>query len=179
MTDTIEEVFLLYDLEFAYGAAIHLAMANALFPQEVDGHARSEEAHKILSGMVCNGNRVAEVRRDELIHLEALFQELSLRVESSGLQPLTLSTPDDPDGAAFQVIQGTQGQDEHIDDSGILTLPTPMYPQSPETADLQVPSVEFLENIGISSAEFFCILDQINGPGVPCSILDQESTEDM
>lgn len=34
MTNNIEEVFLLYDLEFAYGAAIHLAMANALLSIE-------------------------------------------------------------------------------------------------------------------------------------------------
>jgi hypothetical protein len=171
------EVFLLYDLEFTYGAAIHLAMANALFPQEFDGKALSEKAHGILNGMISNGNRVAEVRRDELVYLESLFQELSLRAESCGLQPLTLCTPYGPEGP-MNLVNPVQQWQEHIDESGMLTLPTtPGYPQSPEITNMQVPSVEFLDSIGISSAEFFGIVDQIGDTGMPYGILDDGSNE--
>lgn len=170
----VTEFFLLYDLEFAYGAAIHLAMASVLFPQEFDGQARSEEAHGILSGMISNGNRVAEVRRDELIHLERLFQELALRAESRGLQPLSLCTPTAPGELADQASQLGRRQ-EPADDSDILAFSTPRYPQISEPNDMQAPGVEFLDNIGISSAEFFCIVDQISNPSVPYSILNNES----
>ncbi|CAI7642000.1 unnamed protein product [Penicillium manginii] len=176
-SDSLLEVFLLYDLEFTYGAAIHLAMANALFPQEFDGKALSEKAHGILNGMISNGNRVAEVRRDELVYLESLFQELSLRAESCGLQPLTLCTPYGPEGP-MNLVNPVQQWQEHIDESGILTLPTtPGYPQSPEITNMQVPSVEFLDSIGISSAEFFGIVDQIGDTGMPYGILDDGSNE--
>ncbi|KAJ5267540.1 hypothetical protein N7478_010348 [Penicillium angulare] len=58
------DAFLLYALEFTYAAAIHEAMANALFPQVDHGQSLSRQAHTILDVMISNGNRIAEARKD-------------------------------------------------------------------------------------------------------------------
>lgn len=74
------EVFLPFDLEYAYGAAIHLTIANAVFPSAagVDVPTHNLEAHAILDVMVRKGKAVAEVRKAELVHLEFLFSEFSM-----------------------------------------------------------------------------------------------------
>ncbi|KAF5856487.1 hypothetical protein ETB97_007289 [Aspergillus alliaceus] len=95
--DNLLEMFLPYDLEFTYAAALHLAMANALFPQILHGQVYSKEAHSILEEMIENGNKIAEVRQTELAQLEGLFEELAAREKSQGLQPLTLSSPTTPE----------------------------------------------------------------------------------
>ncbi|KAJ5702043.1 hypothetical protein N7488_009591 [Penicillium malachiteum] len=84
-SDCLLEVFLLYNLEFTYAAAIHLAMASALFPEALDGQAFAEEAHSILDQMISNGNKVAQMRKEELIHVERLFFEVATRAKSNGL----------------------------------------------------------------------------------------------
>ncbi|KAJ5700955.1 hypothetical protein N7493_012001 [Penicillium malachiteum] len=71
-------------------------MANALFPEALDGQAFAEEAHSILDQMISNGNKVAQMRKEELIHVERLFFEVATRAKSNGLQPLTLSTEERP-----------------------------------------------------------------------------------
>lgn len=43
--------------------------------------------------MICKGNKVAEMRKAQLSHLESLLLELAMRAESQGFQSLTLSTP--------------------------------------------------------------------------------------
>lgn len=160
------EVFLLYDLEFAYAAALHLAMANAVFPQVVDGQANSQEAHWILDDMISNGNKVAGVRKAELTHLESLFREVAARVEILGLQPLLLSTPDEP-----SVTQMDEEQQEILlADPDIMVPSMEEYHQPSPSTDLQMPS-EFLDNIGISSVEFFSIVDEMGNPDVSYSML--------
>lgn len=175
------EVFLPYDLEFAYAAAIHLAMANALFPQEVDGPAHIQEAHSIIDGLVYNGNKVAEVRKAELVHLQSLFEELAARVHSQGLQPLTLCTPHDmaarsgnntSDGDSQNRVDQPDG--EPAFDPGFMSLSMLGYSESSHSADMQMPGVEFLDNIGISSAEFLSIVEQIGNPDFSSVVLDFE-----
>ncbi|KAL4930805.1 uncharacterized protein BDV17DRAFT_297406 [Aspergillus undulatus] len=87
-------------------AALHLMMATTLFPRSTDGTTTSshghcpsssnwsQEAHSILDEMVSKGNMLAAARKTELSHLESLFRELAVRIESSGMQALTLTTPD-------------------------------------------------------------------------------------
>ncbi|QKX53234.1 uncharacterized protein TRUGW13939_00310 [Talaromyces rugulosus] len=87
------ETFLPFDLELTYAAALHLTMANALFPSSTDDRSYSQAAHSILDEMVLCGNRVAEARKGELTRIEGLFQDLAKRVEQEGLRILTLSDP--------------------------------------------------------------------------------------
>jgi hypothetical protein len=87
------EVFLSFDLEFTYAAAIHLAMVNAPFPHVAEGQTYSEEADSILDEMIYKGNRLAAGRKAELTYLEILFRELAARIERRGLKTLTLSNP--------------------------------------------------------------------------------------
>ncbi|KZF24974.1 Zn(II)2Cys6 transcription factor [Xylona heveae TC161] len=83
--DSLLEGFLPFDLEFTYGSAVHLIMANTLFPNMIDGqNTYSQDAHSILDEIICKGNRVAEVRKQELIYLEGLFQQLATRVDRRG-----------------------------------------------------------------------------------------------
>ncbi|KAE8340570.1 hypothetical protein BDV24DRAFT_175258 [Aspergillus arachidicola] len=170
--DNILEIFLPYDLEFTYAAALHLAMANAVFPQALDGQAYLEEAHWILDEMISNGNKVAEVRKAELVHLETLFEELAARVKSQGLQPLTLTSPMGAEAA--RQAQGVEedGEGETVTDIGVWDLPIPGDSLTAHPADMQMSSLELLNNIGISSSDFLYIVDQIGNPDVSYSILD-------
>ncbi|KAE8420420.1 hypothetical protein BDV36DRAFT_281516 [Aspergillus pseudocaelatus] len=170
--DNLLEIFLPYDLEFTYAAALHLAMANAVFPQALDGQAYLEEAHCILDEMISNGNKVAEVRKTELVHLETLFEELASRVKSQGLQPLTLASPTGPDAVTQPQGMEEDGEGETVTDIGVWDLPIPGDSLTSHPTDMQMSSVELLNNIGISSSDFLYIVDQIGNPDVSYSILD-------
>ncbi|QMW35971.1 hypothetical protein G4B84_011500 [Aspergillus flavus NRRL3357] len=170
--DNLLEIFLPYDLEFTYAAALHLAMANAVFPQALDGQAYLEEAHWILDEMISNGNKVAEVRKAELVHLETLFEELTARVKSQGLQPLTLTSPTGAEAVPQTQIVEEDGEGETVTDIGVWDLPIPGDSLTSHPADMQMSSVELLNNIGISSSDFLYIVDQIGNPDVSYSILD-------
>ena len=149
-------------------------MANALFPQEADGPTHIKEAYSILDGLICNGNKVAEMRKEELVHLESLFQELATRAHSQGLQPLTLRTPENPEGKppGNNIGEGDssarekQQEVEPAPENGLMDIPMPGYYDPSQSADMQMPSVEFLNSIGISSAEFLSIVDEIGHPDV-------------
>lgn len=100
------EAFLPFDLEFTYGAAIYLAMADALFPDaqtpEMENH--SQIAHAILDEMIFRGNRLANERKAELMHLETLFQEFRRQMD---LRP-GLPGPEQPEGNEHM-----QGKDDN------------------------------------------------------------------
>lgn len=164
------EVFLPFDLEFTYAAAIHLAMANTLFPHVAEGQTYSEEVHAILDEMIYKGNKLAVVRKGELAHLETLFKELATRIERRGLQTLTLSSPTENEqpmscNGEYQV-GGSTVQTESID------LPLVEDPSvSPDVLHHTASDIEFLDNIGISSYEFLTIVNQI-GNSENYSLLD-------
>lgn len=179
------EVFLLYNLEFTYAAAIHLAMANALFPDAVDGPASAQEAHSILDQMIVNGNKVAKVRKEELVHIEGLFLEVAARAEMNGLRPLTLSTavnveerhaPADRGSGSANSAEGQNdsfnGGAEFAEPFVHVELPNTGYGHAPYHPSMMMPSTELLDDIGISSAEFLAIVDQIGNPDTSYSILD-------
>ncbi|KNG91257.1 Zn(II)2Cys6 transcription factor [Aspergillus nomiae NRRL 13137] len=168
--DSLLEVFLPFDLEFTYAAAIHLAMADTLFPHSTEGQNYSEEVHAILDEMIYKGNRLAAVRKGELAHLETLFKDLATRIERRGLQTLTLSSPTEneqptPCDGEYQ-IGGSTVQTEPIDVSLVRDPST-----SPDVLHHTTSDIEFLENIGISSYEFFTIVNQI-GNSDNYSLLD-------
>ncbi|KAH7136208.1 hypothetical protein EDB81DRAFT_949013 [Dactylonectria macrodidyma] len=151
------EIFLPYDLEFTFGAALHLAMANALFPDVVDDQGcYAQLARGILSDMISRGNRVAKARKMELEYLEALCQELVTQVQRQGLQTLTLFGLDD-----------TQRLFDESDAAMTMTANGFMSDQAPVSNNM-----DFLDNIGISSEEFLSIVQQIGDfDSVPDEIL--------
>ncbi|KAL4942658.1 hypothetical protein BDV06DRAFT_235261 [Aspergillus oleicola] len=91
------ETFLSFDLELTYAAALHLTMANALFPSSPDNRVLySQRAHAILNELILYGNRVAEARQRELSRIESLFRQFSRQVKQQGLRHLTLSESANP-----------------------------------------------------------------------------------
>ncbi|PLB53595.1 Zn(II)2Cys6 transcription factor [Aspergillus steynii IBT 23096] len=166
--DSLLEVFLPFQLEFTYGAAILLLMATTLFPHAAEGQSYSTEAHAILDDMIYRGNRLATARKTELTHLEGLFRELGARIERRGLQTLTLASPDQNIG----FFTHETGEDATLTDPATLT---PSMVGDPDCSPSGLPPIasnlEFLENIGISSDEFLSIVNQIGNP-VSHSVLD-------
>ncbi|KAI9929625.1 hypothetical protein MW887_001099 [Aspergillus wentii] len=152
-------VFLPFELEFTYGAAIYLTMTKTLFPHSVDGEACSKSAHSILDEMIHKGNRLAEVRSAELTHLEQLFQHLTTRIEQQDLQTLYLSTPEQRNAPGPNIHNV---QEEPATDPEATTAPLATdLPMSPTAIVQEAGDLDFLESIGISSYEFLSIVDQI------------------
>ncbi|PIG83539.1 Zn(II)2Cys6 transcription factor [Aspergillus arachidicola] len=166
--DDLLEAFLPFDLEYTYGAAIHLMMAHTLFPGAVEDCSLNQ-VYSILDGMIYKGNQVAAARKAELTHLEYLFQELATRIERRGLQTLTLhSLPQDEHGVENPL---------HQLDNHLLPVPEPTLPMDGDsellTSDLRptASNMECLDSLGISSYEFFSIVAQI-GHHESYSLLD-------
>ncbi|RDW93691.1 Zn(II)2Cys6 transcription factor [Aspergillus mulundensis] len=193
------ETFLAFDLELTYAAALHLTMANALFPPPPEHRMLySQKAHGILNELILYGNRVAEARQRELSRVEDLFQQFSRQVEEQGLRQLTLSeaVPVPPVSAA--AAGGLNGNNvsqvprtledrtigeprlESEPEAGVL-LETEKIPhinlqsnsplQGPEDLGTAVNTVGF-DSFGISSDEFLSIVDQIANPGLGYGELD-------
>lgn len=167
LADHFTETFLPFDLELTYAAAIHLTMASTLFPTATMDRSYSQAAHSIFDEMILCGNRVAEARKSELGRIEGLFRELSKRSEQEGLQTLTLSDretsalpgsndhgPEYPTDASLLESGSVQAEDN-----------LPVDPSSSE-------NIDSLDLVGISSAEFLSIVDQINNPGFVQGALD-------
>ncbi len=169
------ELFLPFDLEFTYGAAVYLAMANTLFPATDESTLHSQAAHAILDEMISKGNKVASMRKKELDHLQSLFSELSKRAEDSGFQTLTLATPElaeyGPQTLAQYQSQPQPSDAQHLQDK--FGTPFASYPdpnlhiaasrdaRSPQPFPTEPLNHEFLDNIGISSYEFLSIVEQM------------------
>ncbi|KAI9712006.1 MAG: hypothetical protein M1820_001714 [Bogoriella megaspora] len=88
--DSILESFLPFDLEFLYAAAMHLLMARAIFPDMADNQLPDQQdADLVFDQMICKGNRVAQVRKTQLKHLETAFQKFTMRTKEQDLQTLS------------------------------------------------------------------------------------------
>lgn len=168
------DAFLPYDVEFTFGAALNLTMADALFPNVVDYNYCREMAHQILNDLVYRGNRVAFARRSELCHLEDLCHELISRGQRQGLQTLRLCGTEpqvtnlsrkvggDQEGL-LSVANETQTLGRSVDVGQTIHVNS----QAERTSDM-----EFLDNIGISSEEFLSIVQHMGSPGTfPDSML--------
>ncbi|KAM0370557.1 hypothetical protein ACHAO7_008624 [Fusarium culmorum] len=140
------EVFLPYDIEFTFGAALHLNMATALFPGVADDQNSRHLVHQLLDNMIARGNRLAKVRKQELVYLESQCQELATQVQQQGLQTLSLAVTD----------EATSESVGKVDEERLLTTD-----MEEGTSDL-----DFLDNIGISSEEFMAIVQQIGDPDI-------------
>ncbi|KAM0187692.1 hypothetical protein ACHAPI_011012 [Fusarium lateritium] len=148
------EVFLPYDLEFTFAAALHLNMATALFPGVADDEGCQLLVHQLLDTMIARGNRLATVRKQELVYLEAQCQELVVQVQQQGLQTLSLAVTDEDEEQQQRLLAAASIPME--------AAALPMYcVQNPITSDM-----EFLDNIGISSEDFMSIVNQIGDPDI-------------
>ncbi|KAI8669806.1 hypothetical protein NCS57_00796800 [Fusarium keratoplasticum] len=161
------EVFLPYDLEFTFGAALHLNMATALFPGVADDQGCRQLGHQILDNMISRGNRVAAVRKQELVYLEVQCQELIAQVQQQGLQTLSLAAPDETASELARKVDEEQQQrllSAETDASAALSMGpdsiNPMHCVHPHLTS----NLEFLDNIGISSEDFLTIVQQIGDP---------------
>jgi hypothetical protein len=183
-TSNISDVFLPFDLEFIYGAALHMVMASSLFPGVTDGQGYVQQAHSIFDDMIGKGNKLAQGHRAELAHLETLFQELTRQSEQQGLETLTLRAPDGSEYDHFGSQHASLGPE--IDPALVMasvppTIGIPLsiggdMPPSPTSGTTQpLTNMEFLDNIGISSFDFFDIVDQLGQPEMENSdILDPQ-----
>lgn len=173
LADRSIETFLPFDLELTYAAALHLTMANALFPSSAntDSRSYSQAAHSILDEMILSGNRVAEARKREFIRIECLFQELARRVEQQGLRILTLDDQGLTDLAPVNIPNKSQSETTSAEPAAAFQ--SSARDERPSSAGSLAPAnIEFLDSIGISSNEFLSIADQINNPGIPYGVLD-------
>jgi hypothetical protein len=154
-----------------YAAALHLTMANALFPSSTHDRLYSQQAHAILDELVLCGNRVANARKQELSRIEGLFQEFARRVEEEGLQLLTLSGPAVSNTATINIPQEIHPARASVANSGPVLQSSYRNDQSVPADPSTTANVDFLESIGISSDEFLSIIDQINHPEIYCGDL--------
>lgn len=176
--DSLLEAFLPFDLEFAYGAAVHLTMANTLFPRMAEGQTYSQNAHSILDEMTSAGNRLAEARKAELTHLEALFRELTTQTEQRDRQIVTSSNTEQGKSQTEDGI--SEGQQEQTATTTVVSeigtidrsLDGGDSASSPSVLPRTANDLEFLDDIGISSCEFLSIVDQIGCEQEGGSLLD-------
>ncbi|KAK1718728.1 fungal-specific transcription factor domain-containing protein [Colletotrichum acutatum] len=177
--DSLLEVFLPFELEYAYGAAIHLTMANALFPAVigVDGAARMEQTHAILDDMFSKGNLVAEVRKAELVHLESLFRKFTRRVRDQDFGDSILSTARTLNGilsGSIEAIIDPSTSQTFVNESDLVSTTTLSESQPLASVISDTPdNTEFLETIGISSDDFLSIVELMGSEDdLPFSMLD-------
>ncbi|KAH7054394.1 Zn(II)2Cys6 transcription factor [Macrophomina phaseolina] len=168
--DTVLEVFVPFDHEFCYGAALHLIMANALFPGDADEQSY-RKAHEILEEMIREGNKVAEVRKKELLHLEDLFRELAAQSERRGLQTLRLAGTEGQEISATNITTTARGADQGLPAPDLRTTMAVPIAGDPQTTFASIDphtagNFDFLDNIGISSSEFLSIVDQIGNQDI-------------
>lgn len=161
---TTPEVFLPYDVEFTFGAALHLTMANAVFPGVVDYQWCRQLSDSIFDDLIARGNRVARARRAELYHVETLCQELAAQVQQQGHQTLTLSYVDAMNPEFMRRMNEEQEGVLAGDDQA-------MYADHGEGMHAMT-NMEFLDSVGISSGDFMSIVSQIGDPEtIPESML--------
>ncbi|KAI9373628.1 hypothetical protein BJX61DRAFT_533025 [Aspergillus egyptiacus] len=188
--DSLLEVFLPFDMEFTYGAAMHVIMAGALFPTVTEPQTCMADTYAILDHMVARGNKLAAARKSELVQLETLFRELVARIERRGLEILTLEVPVPgiflPSGDVADHANGNGGGQDGDGGAGTGTgvgnglmgtgsdsIAMSVAGESASPSVLaQAPNLDFLDSIGISSCEFFSLVNQIGGVEGENSILD-------
>ncbi|OJJ42134.1 hypothetical protein ASPZODRAFT_105758 [Penicilliopsis zonata CBS 506.65] len=172
----ILETFLPFDLEFTFAAALHLTIADTLFQFDAMDNHHTRAAHQVLDRLVSGGNRVAEVRRTELLHMQFLFGELSNRIRQQGIQGLTLSNAKERETAGSSRMDTVQEEER---EGSLSSTAMEWHAASVEdvesfilTQDSLAQNSDSLEAVGISSNEFLSIVDQIGSQGLTQGIWD-------
>lgn len=109
--------------------------------------------------MIAKGNKLAQVRKSELTQIESLFAELSTRIETHGLQTLTLSTPNPEYSDTSREFEQGDACEPTPQSISLLTTGDSEFSTSAIQQDAR--NLDILDNIGISSYEFFSIVDQM------------------
>ena len=155
-----------------YAAALHLTMANALFPSSSDDRSYQKDVHAILDELILCGNRIADARKQELNRIEDLFREFTRRVEQEGLQLLTLPDSIISDNTTLHLQNTAQSGEASVTESGSVPQSSCRDHQPLSVDSSALAHADFLDSIGISSYEFLSIVDQINHPDIPYGDLD-------
>lgn len=152
-----------YDVEFTFGAALHLSIANTLFPDVTDYPGCGELAHQILDNLISRGNRVAASRKAELLHLENLCQELVAEIQEQGHETLQLLL--NQNGTLSELVSRSNEEHERLitmtSDTSTLGEVDDRGHTLNNTHPQMTSNVEFLDDIGISSEEFLSIVQQM------------------
>ncbi|EFY98027.2 Zn(II)2Cys6 transcription factor [Metarhizium robertsii ARSEF 23] len=157
------EVFLPYDVEFAFGAALHLTMASAVFPDVVDYQHCRHLSHQILHELVSRGNRIARARTAELKYLETLCAELAVQGRRQGHQTLTLSHLESEPMDVWGADAGNEARLTVGDQNLGAGMPEPddsLQDLGHNTSS----NMDLLNSIGISADNFFSIIQQMPDP---------------
>lgn len=140
-------------------------MTDMIFPDEANSQNYTTMALSILDELISKGNKVAESRKAELTHLEALCHEVTLQSEQGGLQALTLAGPQ-----GSQIVENNHtsgGPSVPVPEPQTSTILAEHQQASSASFDSQTATnIEFLDNIGISSYDFQSIVDQMDDQGI-------------
>ncbi|KAH0591670.1 hypothetical protein MHUMG1_10580 [Metarhizium humberi] len=157
------EVFLPYDVEFAFGAALHLTMASAVFPDVVDYQHCRHLSHQILHELVSRGNRIARARTAELKYLETLCAELAVQGRRQGHQTLTLSHLESEPMDVWGADAGNEARLTVGDQNLGAGMPEPDVSLQ-DLGHNTSSNMDLLNSIGISADNFFSIIQQMPDP---------------
>ncbi|KAI9147101.1 Proline utilization trans-activator [Paramyrothecium foliicola] len=159
------EPFLPYDLEFCFGAALQLTMAETLFPNVTDYDFCHQTTEQIFESLISRGNRIALARRAEYQHVRGLCLELMEKAQQQGHPILSLASQDlttvEPTRMASAGVEDLQSTDSNFSGMAMTADPNhPLHYLHPHVTS----NMEFLDTIGISSEDFLSIVQQIGDP---------------
>ncbi|RMZ46136.1 C6 transcription factor [Aspergillus flavus] len=156
------ETFLPFDLENLFSSFFILSLISAILPDIIPDPSYRDMGFSLLDDMIARGNRVAQLRKSEIVQLEELVQPLL----QPHLQPLT------PGSSAKQA--GEERTSEQVNDS-VAVLNAGISPalSVPEAADVvQDDEMHFdWRDCGLSLDQMLSVTDQLNANNL---VLDAE-----
>ncbi|KAE8335674.1 hypothetical protein BDV24DRAFT_171115 [Aspergillus arachidicola] len=156
------ETFLPFDLENLFSSFFILSLIAAILPDIIPDPSYRDMGFSLLDDMIARGNRVAQLRKSEIVQLEELVQPLL----QPHLQPLT------PGSSAKQA--GDERPSEQVNDS-VAVLNAGISPalSVPEASDVvQDDEMHFdWRDCGLSLDQMLSVTDQLNANNL---VLDAE-----
>lgn len=155
-------------------------MGNMLFPPDTADIHYLHVAYLILDEIIARGNRVAEIRKNELQRLGSLFQELDTRVKQEGLRTLTLFTLSGQGGnpglGVENSAQGEYSDMSLVPEPGVITpnmeTDKSLRPMSSAEEQMGGNLDSLYSSMGISSNEFLSIADEIGNNDISLGFLN-------
>ncbi|KAE8137536.1 hypothetical protein BDV38DRAFT_271142 [Aspergillus pseudotamarii] len=156
------ETFLPFDLENLFSSFFILSLISAILPDIIPDPSYRDMGFSLLDDMIARGNRVAQLRKSEIVQLEELVQPLL----QPQLQPLT------PGSSAKNVGEGRPS--EQVNDS-VAVLNAGISPalSVPEAADVVHDDEMHFDwrDCGLSLEQMLSVTDQLNANNL---VLDAE-----
>ncbi|KAE8323727.1 hypothetical protein BDV39DRAFT_217578 [Aspergillus sergii] len=156
------ETFLPFDLENLFSSFFILSLIAAILPDIIPDPSYRDMGFSLLDDMIARGNRVAQLRKSEIVQLEELVQPLL----QPHLQPLT------PGSSAKQV--GEERPSVQVNDSAaVLNGGISPALSVPEASDVvQDDEMHFdWRDCGLSLDQMLTVTDQLNANNL---VLDAE-----